>query len=374
MLKAVLYKVWSRPLILTVFMLICLAQPVSVFLHHQENMRQLCGYYNAWGGPMDEDWKQSIAAQYERLWPQPPKTAEDLQNASLKQQAILTARQYTEFTTMLDQFVLAQEDAYGEAAKDAYAELRTASERGALSFGASPAGTAMANQYRIGWGFLIFLILLCVDLFSGEAEAGMVPMQAVSRQGRQCLFRAKILACQCSAGIVWCALNLTYAGALTVCYGWGNLKSVVQDFQFNACPYPWNTGIYLFVTLLTGLLAAQATALAIFLLARIGGSTRRSFALMGGVLILPYLLAFMTKNQWLALWLPCLLNAQWLWNGLRLLVLRGPGIPLYVLAGAEFLAVCVLAAARIHRFAAHAEHAESLEAHEIRSIDDEDRI
>ena len=32
MLKAVLYKIWSRPLILTVFLLICLAQPVSVLL------------------------------------------------------------------------------------------------------------------------------------------------------------------------------------------------------------------------------------------------------------------------------------------------------------------------------------------------------
>ena len=78
MLKAVLYKIWSRPLILTVFLLICLAQPVSVLLHHQENMRQLCEYYSAWGGPMDDDWKQSIAAQYERLWPQPPKTAAGL--------------------------------------------------------------------------------------------------------------------------------------------------------------------------------------------------------------------------------------------------------------------------------------------------------
>ena len=55
MLKAVLYKIWSRPLILTVFLLIRLAQPVSVLLHHQENMRQLCEYYNAWGGPMDDD-------------------------------------------------------------------------------------------------------------------------------------------------------------------------------------------------------------------------------------------------------------------------------------------------------------------------------
>ena len=148
MLKAVLYKIWSRPLILTVFLLICLAQPVSVLLHHQENMRQLCEYYNAWGGPMDDDWKQSIAAQYERLWPQPPKTAEDLQNASLEQQAVLTAWQYTEFTAMLDRFVLAQESAYGEAAKHAYVKLRAASEHGALIFGASPAGT----PWRISTG------------------------------------------------------------------------------------------------------------------------------------------------------------------------------------------------------------------------------
>ena len=121
-----------------------------------------------------------MSAQYERLWPQPPKTAEDLQNASLEQQAVLTAWQYTEFTAMLDRFVLAQESAYGEAAKHAYVKLRAASEHGALIFGASPAGTTMANQYRIGWGFLLFMILLCVDLFSGEAD-GVVPL---SRQDR----------------------------------------------------------------------------------------------------------------------------------------------------------------------------------------------
>ena len=374
MLRAVLYKTWSKPLILTVFLLICLAQPVSVSLHHQENMRQLCEYYNAWGGAMNDEWKQSIAARYEKLWPQPPKTAEDLQTESLKQQAILTAWQYTDFTAMLDRFVRAQETVYGEAAQRAYTELRAASERGALIFGASPAGTSMADQYRIGWGFLLFMILLCVDLFSGEAEAGMVPMQAVSRQGRRRLFRTKLLACQCSAGIVWCALNLTYAGALTVCYGWGNLKSVVQDFQFNACPYPWNTGFYLFVTLLTGWFAAQATALVVFLLARIGGSTRRSFALMSGVLILPYLLAFMTKNPWLALWLPCLINDQWLWNGLRLLMLSGHGIPLHAVTGVEFVVICAFTASRLHHFAVRAEDAAALERKVNRSMDDEDGI
>ena len=95
---------------------------------------------------------------------------------------------------------------------------------------------------------------------------------------------------------------------------------------------------------------------------------------MGGIVTLPYLLAFMTNNQWLALWLPCLINNQWLWNSLWLLMLRGYGVPLYALAGTELAAVCVLAAVMIYRLAVRAEYAESLERHDKRRIEDESRI
>lgn len=64
--------------------------------------------------------------------------------------------------------------------------------------------------------------------------------------------------------------NLVYAVTLTIYYGCGNLHSVIQDFSYNACPYDWNTGEYLAVTLLLGLFASQLTALVIFLLARVG--------------------------------------------------------------------------------------------------------
>lgn len=355
MLKAELRKTWSRPLIITAFALVCLAQIVYVSMNHNSGTKELASAYNAFGGKMDDAWRASIHAQYEQLWESPPESAEDIWDATLEQRAILTAYDYTFFTEMLDSFVDVLDDTYGETAVEAYAELRAASENGELVFGVSPAGESMANQYMVAWGFLIFMILLCVDQFSGEKDIGMVPVQSVTKQGRRELFKTKLLVCQLSAFAVWAVSNLVYALTLTFYYGWGNLQSVIQDFSYNACPYNWNTGEFLAVTLAVGLMASQLTALVIFLLARIGGSTQRSFALMGGALVLPYLIAFLTNNIWLALWLPCLMNNRWLWSGLRLLPLGSMYIPLWAIAGAELGLISVIAAVILRRFVKNAE-------------------
>lgn len=355
MLRAELRKTWSRPLIVVAFALVCLAQIVYVSMNHNSGAKELASAYNAIGGQMDEAWRASIYAQYDELWDTPPQSAEDLWDATPEQRAILTACDYTFFTEMLDSYVNALEPVYGDAAVDAYSDLRTDSGNGELVFGSSPAGESMADQYMVTWGFLIFMILLCVDQFSGEKDVGMVPMQAVTKQGRRKLFRTKLLVCQLSACFVWAASNLVYALTLTFSYGWGNLQSVIQDFSFNACPYNWNTGEFLTVTLAVGLIASQLTALVIFLLARIGGSTQRSFALMGGVQVLPYLIAFLTDNMWLALWLPCLMNGRWLWTGLRLISLGGMYIPLWAMAGAELGLIAVIAAVILRRFVKKAE-------------------
>lgn len=355
MLKAELRKTWSRPLIAVAFLLVCLAQILYVFMNCSPQARELSSACNAIGGQMDDQWRQSVRARYEELWETPPESGEDMYSATLPQRAILTAYDYTFFTEMLDSYVNTLDQTYGGAAAKAYAGLREASESGRLVFGTSPAGEIMKDQYMVGWGFLIFMMLLCVDQFSGEREIGMSPMQRVTKQGRRKLFRTKLLVCQLSGAAVWAASNLTYALTLTARCGWGNLQSVIQDFSFNACPYDWNAGEYLAITLLTGLAASQLTGLAIFLLARTGRSTQRSFALMGGILILPYLLAFLTKHAGLALWLPCLLNGQWLWSGLRILQIGGWDLQLWSIAAAELMLVAVIAVLALRRLMKTAE-------------------
>lgn len=346
MLRAELRKTWSRPLILVSFVIVCLIQVIYVFSNYSEETKELSDAYNTLSGTMNDYWRNDILEQYEQLWEVPPESAEDIWMATPEQKAILTAYEYVYFTELLDSYVESIGNLYGKTAEISYSRLRTASENGELIFGTSPAGEIMTDQYMITWGFLIFMILLCVDQFSGEKETGMITLQRVSKYGRKKLFQTKLGVCQLSAFFVWTACNLVYAITLTFCYGWGNLQSVIQDFSLNACPYNWSSGKYLSVVLIIGFITSQLTALVIFLLARAGRTTQRSFALMGGTLVLPYLFAFFTDCTWLALWLPCLIHNKWLWNGLRLFKLGNIYIPLWCIAGLELIivaiAICVL--------------------------------
>ena len=367
MLRAEWRKTWSRPLVIIAFVIVCLVQVYYVASNYNANTRKASDLYNELGGVMDKSWTDRVHERFEELWPTPPQTSEDIRNATLEQSVILDIYDATFFTERLDDYVESRKAFYGAdpnfelgRIEDAYSPLREASEKGELIYGMSPAASAMANQYMVTWCFLIFMTILCVDQFSGEKQTGMVPVQNVTKQGRRKLFRAKFAVCQLSALFVWVVCNGLYAISLTVAYGWGNMKSMVQDFNYNACPYVWNTGQFLTVVLLVSFIASQVVAALIFLLARIGGSTQKSFALMGGLLILPYLIAFQADIPAFYVWLPCLMHNSWLWMGLNFWKVLGFYVQPWQIGAVELILVSVLVALGLRHFGKLAESADEL--------------
>lgn len=318
---------------MAMFLVICLVQMFHVVSVAAPDSTELAKACSKIGGPMDEAWRSAILAMYEERF-QGMETSR-YGDLSSEERAILLARDYTEFTATLDRYTTGLKGVYGERAEQAYAKLRAASESGSLVFGYSPAAELMADQSVLSWSYLAFMILLSADLFSGENSTNMAPIQKAAKNGRRKVFRVKWMACQLSAAFVWLTANLCYGLSATFLCGWGNLQSIVQDFSFNFCPYRWNVGQYLAITLLTGFAASQMCAAIGFLLSALSRNLSGAFALMGGVLFCPYLLACITKSTRLALWIPCLMNGQWLWSNLRLLKAGNVYIPLWLVAGAE---------------------------------------
>lgn len=351
MLRAEWRKTWSRPLIIVTFVIIYLVQVYYVASNHNSNTRRASEFCNDLGGVMDEHWSERVHKKLKELWPTPPQSSEDIWNATPEQSVILDIYDATFLPERLDMYVESAKAFYGADPEfdlnrfdDAYAPLREAFEKEELIYGMSPAASAMTNQYMVTWCFLIFMTLLCVDQFSGEKQTGMVPMQNVTKQGRRKLFRAKFAVCQMSALLVWTVCNVLYAFSLTVAYGWGNTKSIVQDFNYNACPYIWNAGQFLAVVLLVSFVASQVVAALIFILARIGGSTQKSFALMGGLLILPYLIAFQAEIPAFYVWLPCLMHGSWLWTGLKYWKMLGIYVQPWQIGAVELIIIGILVA------------------------------
>lgn len=362
MLIAELRKTWSRPLVAAAFVLVCLAQVFYGLANFDADDRTVGDAWNRFGRAMDETWRASIYEQYDRLWPTPPNTQEEVFNASAQQRAVLAALDYTAFTQRVDAVVEGLQAHYGAdpnfdpaLAERPYAGLRAASENGELVFGMSLFGSSMSSQYMVTWGFLIFMILLCADQFSGERAVGMTSMQAVAKGGRRKLYWTKFQVCQISALAVWIAANFCCALTLLGCYGPGNLESVVQDFTYNACPYNWNTGEFMAVVLTVSLTVSQLVAVVIFLLARMSSRIQKSFAMMGCILLLPYLIASQTGLLGIALWLPCLMHGSWLWQGLIFWKLFGIYVQPWMLAAVEVLVIAVICVLALLHFARRAD-------------------
>lgn len=365
MLRAELRKTWSRPLIIIAFIIICLTQVFYVASNYNPNTREASALCNELGGFMDDSWADRVHETFRELWPTPPQSNEDIWNAKLEQSMILDIYDATFFTELLDGYVESAKAYYGEdpdfdlsRIDDAYAGLREASVKGELIYGMSPTASCMTNQYMVTWCFLIFMTILCVDQFSGEKQTGMVPMQYVTKQGRQELFRSKFAVCQLSALFVWVVCNGLYAIALTIAYGWGNLQSIVQDFNYNACPYVWNAGQFMAVVLIVSFVSSQVVAALIFLMARIGGSIQHSFALMGGLLILPYLIAFHVDIPAFYVWLPCLMHGSWLWTGVRYWKVLDSYIQPWQIGAIELILIGGLVGIGLRRYARLAERAD----------------
>lgn len=342
-------KIWSRPIIICVFFLICLLQfviPIQKVTEDSRLFNQIC---NSMGGWMDETWIASVNETYQKLWPTPCTSIEDYWNADTEQQAVYYTYEFCYFAERLEDLMVQQTALYGNTAVHAYKNLLESFRQGNLFFGTSPAAGIMSNQYPIALGFFVFMILICVDLFSGEKENHISGIQAASRHGRRVLLQSKWIVCQTSALIIWLISNIIYAISAGCFCGWGNLKCIVIDFQQNYCPYSWNMGIFLAVILLCGFLVSQVSALVIFLIAFHCRSTLQSFTCMGGFMVLPLLMASMIKHPVLSMYLPCLMDNRWLWSGLHLMHCGNLWIPYWLIALAEVMLILIFSIELLHR-------------------------
>ncbi len=345
MLKNELQKIWSKPLTCVLFALVLLVQILYVPMMADPESRAFSDALNELGGPMDDAWRERIGSAD---GPKPPAPGEGPE-LSCEERALLLAKQYLAFPLLLEEHAAALSGTYTEAAGRAYESLREAFDAGRLIFGHSPAAELLTDQSVLSWSWLLFMILLGADLFACEGAAHMSALQAASKDGRRKLFRAKGLSFQLSAAFVWLAANLSFALSAAVFCGWGSLRSLVQDFVLNSCPYPWNAGQFLAVVLLCDFAASQVTALLLFLLAAVSRSLTGAFAAMCGAAVLPYFLACELKTTGLLLWLPALMNGSWLFSDYSAWRVGGSCLPLWSLAGAELVLMAAAAGLILRR-------------------------
>lgn len=328
MLKAEWKKTWARPMIRMAFLIICLVPMLSVHMQYSAWTRDYYHALNAYAGPMDENWKATVLSAYDAAF-EANDAPEDL---SAELRALEAVREYAFVDETLDNYSARLTEVYGEGAQSAHGALLKKAQSGKLVFGRSALGENMTNQYLVGWCVLIFMILIGVDQFSGERDAFMTEMQAVALYGREALYRAKLCVMLLSGLTGYLATNLCFFMALMIHYGPGRLDGLVQNFITNLCPWPMSIGQYLLLVLGMGLVACLLTAMVIFLLASHGKSTQQSFAIMAGATVLPYWLAFTANLPYLALWLPDLMNGQWVFASYLPVKIGGITLEMWMLA------------------------------------------
>lgn len=321
MLRAEFCKTWSRPTLWVGLLLACFLQIMYVFFCLQPDIKEVSTAHNAYAGVMDETWKRRVLADFDSVWGGEAPSQDAYWSAAEEDRAVIAALQDVYFTERLDQYVDRVKEAYSKDPQfdltqidSAYKDLREKSENGGLKYGISPAASGMTDQMLICWTVVLIMMILCVDQFSGEQAAAMEAMQKTTRKGRKKLYQVKLAVCQLSALLVWGLCNMVYAVTLTIKGGWGTPNGVIQDFAYNACPFPWNAAEQLAVILAVGLLASQVVAMVMFLLSSSGRTAVRSFALIGGIVVLPMLMAKQLSNALFSLVLPCLIHNKHLWS------------------------------------------------------------
>ncbi len=321
MFRAEWQKTWSRPMMWLALAAVLMVQVFSGIILPPYGIKEEAARYNTYAGVMDEGWKAHVLDDYAQLWGGKPPTPEAFWAATPEAQSLLSVVEDTQFAARLEDHVLGLQRYYGadpafnvQQIKLAYAPLRAAAENGQLHCGLSPAASVMANQSMVAWAMVLFLILLCPNQFAVETGTGMKPMQSVTKYGRNRLFLAKLWVCLLSTVMAWVLGNGIYALTLTVTAGWGVMDGVIQDFQFQSCPFVWNTGVYLLVVLAVGLAVSLVLALWTFLLSAWSGTAVRAVVVTGGVLLLPMLAARLLRLPLLSLWLSNLVDSRHLWS------------------------------------------------------------
>lgn len=351
MLKAEWRKAWNRPAVILLFGLVCAVQIIYAWIVMDSDAGMRAAQYNRYSGFMDEEWRETISEEYDRLWSDPdPDCPEEPGRISLEQYIILDVKRYTDFTGMTDrhaatlELALSADPGFDTArVETAYEKLREASESGRLLFGVSPAAEGMTEQTMINWAFVFFMLWYGMSQVSAERTTGMVPVLEASREGREKLFRVQFMVFQLSALLVWSAANAALAAVLTFRAGWGVPGSLTQDFLFNSSPCVWNAWQTMAVVLLGSLVSSQVIAAVIFCLVRIGKNTLSGFVLGAGVLILPLIFSIYHKTVWVSLLLPCLMQNKWMW--MDYMEIRAGRLYLspWQIAAAELIAVTLMA-------------------------------
>lgn len=321
MLSAEFRKTWCHPVLWIGLIAVCLAQFLFVTMFLNPSVKEFAIACNAYAGKMDHAWQERIQADFNAIWNGTAPGPEEYWNATQEQRAVLNAVETSYFSDKLEHHIaglklqFAQDSTFDLNKIDAaYAHLQTEAQAGKLSYGVSPAGSFMVNQRMVMWSFVLFMMVLCIDQFSGEQTLGMNPMQRTTKKGRKQLYWTKLAVCQLSAVLVWLCCNGTFAAVLTVKAGWGVMNGVIQDFTFNASPFTWNTAEYLLVVLLLSFLVSQIVGLVMFWLASISKSAIHAFGLISMILVFPLLLAQLLHASTLVLWFPNLMDNAQLWT------------------------------------------------------------
>lgn len=131
-IRSEMHKIWSRPVIICVFLLICLLQfviPIQKVTDDSRLFNQIC---NSMGGRMDETWIASVNETYQKLWPTPCTSIEDYWNADTEHQAVYYTYEFCYFAERLEELVVQQTAQYGNTAVHAYNNLLESYRQGNL--------------------------------------------------------------------------------------------------------------------------------------------------------------------------------------------------------------------------------------------------
>lgn len=299
---------------------ICAAQVLYLFANINPNVKEYVKAYEAYRGTMDDSWRESITQKAsEEL------EGKDIWSLTISESVLMTADAYCDFTEMLDVYVEGQKAAF--LAKNpsldvsvldhVYESLRNASEDNRLVFDLGAAVDGMTQLTMLAWAFLPFLLLLCIDLFHGERTTGMDVLQEVSKRGRSRLCLVKFAVCQISSAIVWLSAVGSMAVTMGFISGFRGMDSVIQDFNYNACPYAWNAGKFMLIVLIISFLAAQTLAAVNFILSGICKNRMQYLGIFCMLFLLPYLSVSQQMGFWCYFCLPSIMNGAWMftfWN------------------------------------------------------------
>lgn len=223
-----------------------------------------------------------------------------------------------DFQPMLESFVeqmqksLAERDPNydTERVKQAYQNLATAADRrfsNGFTFDA-----VISNLEFIKNCIILFLILQCAAVFTGDRETGMETLALVCKHGRKNLFRSKFFACQLSSLLLWLWINLMGILAVWFRIGVYGMDGLVQNFHTNASPFLWNQCTYLCVVGILSLISCQIVSAVIFMIGYLSKSSVSSVLSAFAILFLPVaceqifpIMRFLFPNY---------LSSDYLWN------------------------------------------------------------